>query len=171
MPTATAKQPEVVRIPPGYCPLAEALKILPVNDSTIERMVRDGRLRSGRIARDRRKPQRVYLIEDLERQAKEKKARETLRPRDLAAPRSSAKPDAIAALMALLERLLPQQQQLAAPAAPPAAPRLWLSLDEAAEFSGLAKCDLLDLCQANVLIARKSGGWKIQRKSLREFAG
>jgi hypothetical protein len=49
--------------------------------------------------------------------------------------------------------------------------KLWLSLDEAAEYSGLARTDLLLLCKQGKLTARKSGGWKIQRKSLEEFEG
>lgn len=49
--------------------------------------------------------------------------------------------------------------------------KLWLTLDEAAEYSGLARADLLTLCREEKLTARKSGGWKIQRKSLEEFEG
>jgi hypothetical protein len=53
----------------------------------------------------------------------------------------------------------------------PIAKKLWLSLDEAAEYSGLARADLLMLCRTEMLTTRKSGGWKILRKSLEEFEG
>lgn len=60
---------------------------------------------------------------------------------------------------------------MAVPASVAIGVKLWLSLDEAAAYSGLARADLLKLCQEEKLIARKSGGWKIQRKSLEEFEG
>jgi len=51
--------------------------------------------------------------------------------------------------------------------------KLWLSLDEAAAYSGLARADLLQLCQMETppFVVRKSGGWKIRRASLEAFTG
>lgn len=51
--------------------------------------------------------------------------------------------------------------------------KLWLNLDEAAAYSGLAKRDLLELCRMEdpPIDVRKSGGWKIRRASLERFEG
>ena len=161
-------------MPPGYCDLQEALHILPVNDSTIERMVRDGRLRSARIARHGRKPQRVYLREDVERQAREKEARAAIRPRELE-PRPKAKaPDALAAAMlGILENMQRQVRALEAPQPappPPAAPKTWLTIEEA-QACGLSRKLLLTLCQTGQVICVRDGAWKILRKSLEAWEG
>jgi excisionase family DNA binding protein len=49
--------------------------------------------------------------------------------------------------------------------------KLWLSLDEAAAYSGLSKADLYRLVQDGKLQGRKSPGWKIRRASLEAFEG
>lgn len=49
--------------------------------------------------------------------------------------------------------------------------KLWLTLEEGVAYSGLAKSDLRGLCRNGTLTARKSGGWKILRKSLEGFDG
>jgi hypothetical protein len=73
------------------------------------------------------------------------------------------------------------------------APKLWMTLKEAVEYSGLARADLERLCRMadegrgqvlaeavalergdlprHTLIVRKSNGWKILRKSLEAFEG
>jgi hypothetical protein len=66
-------------------------------------------------------------------------------------------------------------------------PKLWMTLDEAVERSGLSRLDLLEVCKESLrreqpagqfptalkpqLIVRKSKGWKILRKSLEAFEG
>lgn len=166
-----------MKVPEGFCDRPHALQRMQVNDSTIERMVRDGRLKSTVIPRKGRKPERVYKIEDVERQAREREARRAIRPPTAVAPRPPAmQAELITTAVAMMAQMLKRFEQ-PLPALPAPAPpitiqeKLWLTLDEAVELSGLCRSDLLGLCQAHVLIARKSPGWKIQRKSLEAFEG
>jgi hypothetical protein len=62
-------------------------------------------------------------------------------------------------------------QLIAARQAVTAKERLWLSLDEAHDLSGLAKSDLAVLAREGKIVARKSGGWKFRRASLEAFEG
>ncbi len=60
------------------------------------------------------------------------------------------------------------------PAAPePPQPKLWLSLEEAAAYSGLEARTLKRLCEEGKLVGIKEwrSGWKIRRASLEAFAG
>lgn len=59
------------------------------------------------------------------------------------------------------------------PAAAPAEPKLWLTLEEAAAFSGLGVRLLKRLCRERKLTALKERGegWKVRRVSLEDFAG
>jgi hypothetical protein len=67
-------------------------------------------------------------------------------------------------------------------------PKLWMTLKEAVEYSGLSRLDLLEVCKESLrrdrladqvsegrskpqLIVRKSNGWKILRRSLQAFEG
>ena len=47
--------------------------------------------------------------------------------------------------------------------------RTWLTLEEAAKFTGLPKSVLLSAAAAGEIRARKSGRWYFQRRSLEEF--
>jgi hypothetical protein len=167
---------EIVKIPPGECSRAEAMEMMQASKASVERMVRDGRLRSTLIPRQGRREERVYNREDAKRIGREKQSRAILKPPSALAPRpAAAQSEAmIATALSMMAQILKRYEEppaLPAPAPPPLTvlEKLWLTLDEAVELSGLCRSDLLELCQAHVLIARKSPGWKIQRKSLEGF--
>lgn len=170
---------EIVKIPPGECSRAEAMEMMQASKASVERMVRDGRLRSTLIHREGRREERVYNREDAKRIGREKQSRAILKPPSALAPRpAAAQSEAmIATALSMMAQILKRYEEpppaLPAPEPPPLTilEKLWLTLDEAVELSGLCRSDLLELCQAHVLIARKSPGWKIQRKSLEAFEG
>lgn len=153
----------VENFPTDYRGLIETQRELNTSTATVERMVRDGRLRSKLVPRPGRKPERVYLAEDIDRLKEQKGKRRELRPPSALVPRSPASTQQLALVTTELVR------QLAAPKPIPLSEKLWLSLPEAQAYSGLAKTDLLVLAQSKRVVARKSGGWKIQRKSLEAF--
>jgi helix-turn-helix protein len=176
---ATQANEAISIVPPGYLTREQAMKTLEKSETSIERLVRTGELASKLFPAPGRRPVRYYTAESVEafKALEERKRAATppsvLRKREEAKeereppPRSLALavPDsAVTFLREALERLT---------ALKPVAvtEKLWLSLDEAAELSGLARADLLRLVKAGTLIARKSGGWKILRKSLEAFEG
>ena len=54
---------------------------------------------------------------------------------------------------------------------PKPAPKLWLSLDDASEFSGLPRAYIAELAASGKLTGVKRGSWFIHRASLEAFAG
>lgn len=163
----------------------EAKQRLAKSDATLDRLVAAGRLNSKLEPRPGRKPERLYHAGDVERLAVEKEEA----PLTHAAAKSTALVLSHEAVSFIKEQIAEfraarnGETQIARPV--PITEKLWLSLDEAVEYSGLAKSDLLQVCQRSLreqernlyqqqpgnLIVRKSGGWKILRKSLEAFEG
>lgn len=69
--------------------------------------------------------------------------------------------------------VLQQLLQRTAPPAPLPEPKLWLTLEEASDFSGLGPRVLKRLCRDHKLTALKARGegWRVLRKSLEAFEG
>ena len=146
-------------LPDGWMDRDGVMKTLDRSQSTIERMVASGDIETMLKRVAGRKPLRLYRGSDIERIAQEaqrKENRVALRPR-VKAPLVS----------------------LPTPASEPALPperrdRLWLSLEEAADASGLSQLFLLGSIDTGKLTAVKGGphgAWRIRRASLEAFAG
>lgn len=139
--------------------LAETIGKLNKSQSTIDRLVGAGELKSKTEPRPGRKPERLYSAEDVEKLAirvqEPSRALRVIRPpaqSQLAIP-----PDAITALRDVMKDLRK--------------PRLWLTLEEAEDYSGIPRAMLLELCKTTRLNAFKWRGWKIRRESLEAFEG
>jgi hypothetical protein len=133
----------------------EAEILLGKSQKTVERLAAAGELRSMLEPREGRKPQRVYHAGDLQRIKQENirsQQPEPKQPRLLAAP---AVPNAVATFDVLTKKL-------------------WLSLEEAAAYSGFSESALRGMIEQQAVAALKAGphgAWCIRRKSLEGFAG
>jgi predicted DNA-binding transcriptional regulator AlpA len=142
--------------------LAETVQKLGKSQSTIERWVGNGALRSKQEPRQGRKPERLYSAADIERLASQVQQANT-RSIALAKPPSqlTIAPDAISALRdVMMEWRKP--------------PKLWLSLEEAAAYSGLSESHIIGCVDTGHIIGRKAGpygAWRIHRASLEEYDG
>lgn len=140
---------------------------------TVQDLAASGKLRWKLRHRPGTKPERLYDASDVAQLAPQERPSVEKKPR---APRGS-KPEpqgkqlALAVPEATASLLKEMVAQWHAPKPVELVHKLWLSLDEAAEYSGLARTTLLDLIGKSKLVALKSGGWKIQRKSLESFKG
>ena len=118
-----------------------------------------------------RKPERLYKAEDIAQQAARGGAGNT---RSLAplkkSPAPTLTPAALGAVMTEWEnrpRRTPEE-------AVPIAQKLWLTVREAAAYSGFGEGFLLGLIDRRLVRAMKNGphgSWVIKRQSLEEFEG
>jgi hypothetical protein len=157
--------------------LAETVRELGKSQSTVERLVGSGALKSKLEPREGRKPERLYSAEDVRRFAggAEPNTRSVGLVKSPPETRLAIVPDAISAVREVMTEWRNQP--------PPISIRekLWLTLDEAAELSGLSAGFLRDSMVASHnyregenLIGIKAGphgAWRIQRASLEAFAG
>jgi hypothetical protein len=182
MQAATAKIQTGIR---EWLPLSDATRALGKSQTTIERLVAAEELRSKLEPRPGRKPERVYHAGDIERLMNNPTLSHATQQKTMAL----ALPDTLSdSLRRLLDVIAQQAAERKAEADRKAeserkpsvsiSEKLWLTLGEAADYSGLARADLLKLCRtadpnslAPSLTVRKSGGWKILRKSLEAFEG
>ncbi len=155
--------------------MAEAAEKLGKSPKTIEAMVTNKQISSKLVPREGRKPERVYEAADVTRlvaQAQERAKR----------PPQERVPTAPKTMLPMPSWDIPVAVELAAAARKladglagqrpvPVTDKLWLDLDEAHAYSGLARGDLKRLCVSGALTARKSGGWRIRRASLEAFEG
>jgi hypothetical protein len=138
----------------------KVMKEIGKSERSVQRLAAAGHLRwkleSGK---------RVYHADDLTRIKEEGIPARRVEPETrVLAPRVSA-PLALVSVAREVARIF------ASPRPVDITQKLWLSLEEAAYYSGLAKRDLLTLCQAGKIVSRKSAGWKIRRASLEAFKG
>jgi hypothetical protein len=173
MQAATAKIQTGIR---EWLPLADATKALGKSQTTIERLVAAEELRSKLEPRPGRKPERVYHAGDIERLVNNPTLSHATQQKTMAL----ALPDTLSDSLRRLVDVIAQQaderkaDRKVEPEPKPYVPlseKLWLTLAEAAEYSGLARADLKRLIEKEKLIARESRGWKILRKSLEAFEG
>jgi predicted DNA-binding transcriptional regulator AlpA len=171
-------------LPAGFVTLSEACEILGRSDSTIERYVAQKKLEQ-RIIRQpgSRRTVRTYPKAALIELRKAEERKKDVRPPSAVAPKPPAVALALAAPVAATSQAL---EKVAAgivgftsafdsftqrKPSVPITEKLWLSLEEAEELSGLARATLLKLAQSGAVAALKSGGWRLQRKSLEAFNG
>lgn len=156
---------------------AQAVKLLGKSERSLRRLVQGGHLRSKRT-----EDGTVYHGGDLERIKADgvpasrvgAEAGEEPRRRVPGDTRHGGEVARSEVALAVPDKLTEFFERIVAiQAATAATSKLWLSLDEAAAYSGLARADLLELCRQEKppFDVRKSGGWKIRRASLEEYAG
>jgi hypothetical protein len=171
----------------------ETMDALGIQKRTLQDWAHSGFLRFKQQTRKGKRPERVFLSADVQRLLRDGRPSVT-RPVSAKIPREPRPPRSVRATP--LELAIPNEgvtmlrelvERLAAPKVSPVSltEKLWLSLDEAVQYSGLTRADLQETCQLafkvqaecqaqrlpGALIVRKSGGWKILRKSLEAFEG
>ncbi len=152
----------------GWLTLGEALEQLGKSQSTLERLVGSRAIASRLEPRPGRKPERLYRAEDIGKQAERNGAGNT---RSLATVKKLTPPVLTpSALDAVMTKWEDRQQR--APVLVPIAQKLWLTVPEAAAYSGFGEGFLLGLIDRRLVRAAKHGprgSWVIQRKSLEQF--
>jgi hypothetical protein len=176
----------------GWLATEEVMRELGKARRTIQELAQQGKLHWKMSVREGMRPERVYNardVEDLKAETQPKPLPRLERPKAL--PSAGGWDVPVMVELAIATKKL--AESIAAPRPLPLSEKLWLSLDEAVEYSGLARADLERLCQMadegrgqvlaeavalersglprHALIARKSGGWKILRRSLEAFEG
>jgi len=150
---------------------AETAQRLQCSAKTIERLARAGRIQQKqRTIPGRSRPLPIYNPQDIERLESELLSPQAF-PVDEVEADPEAQPSRLpvkrqeAATMAvnLFQHLAEAQTQVRT------AEKLYLTLIEAAELSGLPKSYLLRLIKAEKLPAFKFGGWRIRRRDLEEL--
>lgn len=146
--------------PAEWLPKKEAAALLGVSTRQVERYAESGRIRM-QLARlpGERTDRNVYALEDLEKLNADRAAPA---PKLLPFPEAMARTEspAIAALTAILQQT-----------AQPRIERAWLTLDEAAAYSGLPASEIARLVRDKDVYAIGQGHvtWRIQRESLDEW--
>jgi len=156
----------------------EALARLGIGEATLDRWASIKKIGSQLVPRPGKKAERCYSVDDVERELRVKEARAAKRPPS-AQPTNGAggegKPETALTLRGpglnagtlreFMDEWLDHRNDV------PLNQKLWLSLEEAAAYSGLAQATLLKLSQTGDVRAVKSGGWKISRQSLETWSG
>lgn len=144
-----------------WIPKAEAAELLGVSTREIERKAAAGRIRTNKVRLEGDRSDRtVYSVDDVQRVKQEREAGVMqLAPRGL-----PPAPEANPVFAALAGQLLRNS-----------APRIekpWLSLDEAAEYSGLPQTMLASALRAGGVYALGRGPktWRVQRSSLDKWS-
>jgi DNA-binding transcriptional MerR regulator len=161
----------------------ETMRALGIKQRTLQEWTQHGFLKFKRQTREGKRPERMYDAGDVRRlqregrPAIEKTRNDAETPRKAAPPRPALVPIVPDKTVALFNQLLETWQQSLTraiapppPAAVPVTQKLWLTITEACEY-GFARADLLQLIRSGKVKARKSGGWRIARKSLEAFKG
>jgi len=165
---------KVTVVPGEWLTTEETMRELGKSRRTVQKLAQRKQLRWKLQPRHgRARPERLYRAEDVERVAREAPV-----PAPSAAVATVKRPTP-AGLGPVLKRLNAAASLAIEPARVRITEKLWLSLGEAQELSGLARTDLVRECRraaegrrnGQALIVRKSGGWKILRKSLEQFEG
>jgi excisionase family DNA binding protein len=161
--------------------LAETMRMLGKSQSTVERMVAAAAIATKVEPRARRKPERLYNAADVRRMAENE--RDLGRSLRLVKPPVSTQlaipAETISSLRdvttewgkgvtASLHEVMTEWQKGAK--SPRLVEKLWLSLEEGAEYAGLPAGYLRRLIHDGQLVAIKTPGWRILRASLDEFS-
>ncbi len=151
----------------GWKTKSEVVALLQCSERTVERMATEKKIQKAIRRIPGRKGLPVFNPEDIERVRQE-----TMAPEGFLVPeQGSGKPKA------LVRRSVPGDpaeflgQLAAAVAAPPLrlSEKLFLTLKEAAAYSGMPKTWLLKNIKSGELKAIKAAGWKIRRSDLEEL--
>jgi len=164
-----------VALEEGWLSIQETCARLGKAPKTVESMVTYNQISSKTVPRAGRKPERVYEARDVQRlldEADERAKRVRPRPQALALG-GTPKPTMLS--------LAPEDRAIARDIVaqfkpPPAPPRLlpWITVAEAAAWSGLSEGYLLRRVEDKQIVGRKGGdhgSWRILRASLDEFTG
>lgn len=141
-----------------WIPTAQAAMLIGKSARSLDRLVEGKELRS-RLANGRR----LYAVSDLTRI---RDARGVV-----AAPKPEPAPASPDLVLVLRDLLGEQQAARAERERARAESRLWLSLDEAAAYSGLERATLRRAIEEEKLTAIKGRAWSIRRASLEAYAG
>lgn len=162
----------------------ETMRALGKSRRTVQKLAQRKKLSWKLQSQTGRKPERVYAFADIENLRKEVMDEEersqaiSVRPRSAEA--YAVGQQALALTRELIERFFTQREielkaeqerQIEQRAKAIREARLWLTLEEAAAFSNLPRETLRLLAIEGKINAMKVGGWRIQRRSLEEFAG
>lgn len=146
--------------------LPEAAKTLQKSEKTIERLVKAGSIESKLEPRPGRKSERLYRAADIERLAQNGHGSTAVaRVPQSAVPAKMAAVQLAPEIMDKFRHVVIDGMSAYASQVPTHL-KLWLSLAEAREYSGLSKPTLLQAIRNGKVTAQKSGGWKIKRASL-----
>jgi hypothetical protein len=147
--------------------LAETVRAIGRSQSTVERLVGSGALKSKLEPRPGRKPERLYNADDVRRLA-DGHAPPNSRSLAVIKPppesRLAVSKDTISAVRELMTEWRNDPQV-------PVVSKLWLTIDEAHAYSGRSRRRLLIWCREGKIVAVRDGGWRIKRTSLEAFAG
>jgi excisionase family DNA binding protein len=151
----------------------EAADAIGVSTKTIEKFSAEGKLQSAKRSQPGRPPAAVYHPGDVEALRKERNpdAQPFVLPRESQALQTTsptASPTSqIVVASAVLDALGLAARAMTDAVGKPEPPRLFLTLDQAAEFSGLPRSYLRELMREEKLPAIKTGrGWRIRRRDL-----
>jgi excisionase family DNA binding protein len=145
--------------PGGWVPTPQAAAMLKTSSRSLDRLRTAGKLR-----RREENGRCFYALSDLQAIAKARGL--TLAPPSEKAPAASAE-----LVLVLRELVNERQAERAERERARTESRLWLSLDEAAAYSGLGRLVLRRAIEDQKLTALKAGAWRIRRASLEAFAG
>lgn len=161
---------------PDWLTKAETAKLLGVSLSTVERMIQSKQIEAGYRPMPHRRAAAVCNPTDVNRLLGERQratgfrmggkmggnlgGREEIAP-DLPAAALVKMPDAFEALMRYMVLQEHNNTRKISPSQ-----KAYLTLDEAVEYSGLPKAELLRMIGSGLVDARKCGRWYIRRKSL-----
>lgn len=143
-----------------------------VSTKTIEQYAKDGKIQQALWRRPRGGPRvAVYAPDDVDRLAAERRdesERPFIVPPATGLATNGNGGDAIARVRsngrdgaALLQAMIQTIQK-----ASESSEKLFLTIPEAAEFSGLSEAYIRRACQTQTLAAIRDGGWKIKRSAL-----
>lgn len=173
----TAEEPavSVTTLPGDWLSQSETALALGKSPKTIEAMGYAKQIATTLVARAGRKPERVYSRADVDRLAKEQEDRKSA-PRSQVPAAAAPKENVIALAPKAVSTLEQLIDRLNAPRQVPLEVKLWLTVKEAARYSGLPKSFVGELIEQGKLqvIERPYGrgiARLISRKSLEAFEG
>ena len=144
-----------------WVPKAKAAEMLGVSTREIERKAAAGRIRTQKVRLPGDKNDKaVYAVGDITTVKDQREAAAL----QLTVGPGQAAPHALPSVVAALTAVLQQT-------APPRVERAWLTLDEAATYSGLPASEIARLIRERQVYAMGRGHvtWRIQRESLDEW--
>ncbi len=169
--TKSPKEAAPTILDSDWLTLAETKDRLKASQSTVERRVEAGALKTKFSPRPGRKPEKLYRRADVERLEKEEEAGNSRSPSPVVAMRKpptselALSPTTFSAIGDLMKQWGTQL---------PLREKLWLSLAEAAAYSGLGEGYLMGLLETGKVHAVKGGPhgqWRIGRVSLDGYTG
>jgi excisionase family DNA binding protein len=143
---------------------AKTAELLDCSEKTVDRLAARGELQRRLRPAPGRRPEPVYHPSDVERLA-EGRSRPFVLP-----PAKAAEQNSLAVAGQDVLRTYEILERLLQPPAPAKVERLWLTVDEASETSGLSRTLLRRAVRGGALRAVRDGRqWKVRAQDLRKF--